>query len=204
MKQEQKLIILIGGAPTTGKSTVARLVAKHLNIPWISTDQIREVMQAVADRKTFPKLFNPEGYNAERFLTEFSAEQIAQMEMDQGDLVWIGVKKVIEQNTWEDGFVIEGVNILPHLVAKDFGGNADVKAVFLVDEDADRMREVVFTRGLWDDAHTYSDSVKEKEVEWASLFSHKLKAEVEKYGYPWIEVKKNENDLQAVLKVLEL
>jgi 2-phosphoglycerate kinase len=198
-----KNIILIGGAPTTGKSTMAHLVAKHLGVPWISTDQIREIMRLVANRKDYPKLFNPEGYTAERFLTEFSAEQIANMEMEQGEAVWPGIKKFIEDDyTWKDGFVIEGVNLLPHLIAKDFANEKQIKPIFLVDEDADRIRNVVFTRGLWDDAHTYSDDVKEKEIEWTLLFSHKLKTEVEKYGYPWIEVKKQEDDLQAVLKAL--
>lgn len=203
MKTINKDIILLGGAPTTGKSTIAELLSKHLGIPWISTDQIRETMRTVADRKKFPKLFNPEGYDAERFLTEFSAEQIAVMELEQGEAVWPGIKKLIEDDyTWEKGFIIEGVALLPDLVAKNFKDNTHIKAVFLVDEDADRIRNVVFTRGFWDDANSYSDEVKEKEVEWVLLFSHKLKAEAGKYGYQSIEVTKNNNDLQAVLKAL--
>jgi len=35
-----KKIILIGGAPTAGKSYVAEKIAKELGIPWISTDTI--------------------------------------------------------------------------------------------------------------------------------------------------------------------
>ena len=112
--------------------------------------------------------------------------------------------KAEDDYTWKRGFVVEGVNILPHLVAKDFNNDLNIKAVFLVDEDADRTRHVVFTRGLWDDAHTYSDDVKEKEVEWSLLFSHKIKIEAEKHGYPCVEVTKNNNDLESVLKVLEL
>lgn len=198
-----RTIILMGGAPTTGKSTLAGLLAKHMGLPWISTDQIREIMRLYARREDHPKLFNPEGYDAEKFLTEFSASQIADMEMEQGEAVWPGIKEFIEDDyTWKDGFVMEGVNILPHLIAKDFPNEKHIKPIFLVDEDADRIRSVVFTRGLWGDAHTYSDDLKEKEVEWALLFSHKLKREVEKYGYSCIEVKKQADDLRAVLDVL--
>lgn len=204
MKNKQQ-IILIGGAPTTGKSTIAQAVAKQLNIPWISTDQIREIMRTVAKRDDFPKLFSPEGYTAEKFLTEFSAEEIVNMEFDQGEATWIGIKKFIEDDyTWENGFVIEGVNILPHLIARDLKNDSRIKAVFLVDEDSDRMRDVVFRRGLWDDANTYSDEVKEKEVEWATLFSHKLKQEVEKYGYPLVEVTKQDTDVEVVLSALNI
>lgn len=93
---------------------------------------------------------------------------------------------------------------MPHLVAQDFKDNENVKAVFLVDEDADRARNVVFTRGLWGEAHSYSDDVKEKEVEWVLNFSHRLKAEAEQHGYPWIEVEKKDTDLDVALQALNL
>lgn len=198
-----KTIILIGGAPTTGKSTIAALVAKHLNLPWISTDQIREIMRLVARREDCPKLFNPKGYDAQKFLTKFSAAQIADMEMEQGKAVWPGIKKFIKDDyTWRDGFVIEGVNILPHLVANDFLNDKNIKSVFLVDEDADRIRDIIFNRGLWDDAHKYSDDLKPKEIEWVLAFSNKLKAEAKKYNYPTVEVHKKDDDLQAVLSAI--
>lgn len=198
-----KSIILIGGAPTTGKSTMAALVAKHLNLPWISTDQIREIMRSVARREDHSTLFNPEGCDAQKFLTEFSASEIADMELEQSKAVWPGIKKLIEDGyPWGKGFVMEGVNILPHLVAQDFSDNKEVKAVFLVDEDADRIKDVVYNRGLWDGAKEYSDDLKPKEIEWVLDFSHKLKAEAKRYGYPAVEVKKQDDDLPAVLSAL--
>lgn len=176
-----------------------------MGLPWISTDQIRNIMRAVVSRRSFPKLFNPEKYDAERFLTEFSAEQIVQREFEQGEAAWVGIKDFIENDyTWTKGFVVEGINILPHLVTKDFKNYKNIKSVFLVDEDADRIREVVFTRGLWGDAKDYPDYVKEKEVEWSLLFSHKIKEEAQKYSYPVLKVEKDSNDLQSVLNVLGL
>lgn len=203
MVTKNRTIILIGGAPTTGKSTVAEAVAKHLGLPWLSTDQIRGIMRTVADRKQVPKLFNPEGYDAERFLKEFSAQQIAAMEMEQGEAVWPAVKTFINEDyTWEKGFVLEGVNILPKLIRQDFLSDNEIKPIFLVDEDADRIRKVVFTRGLWDDADAYPNEVKEKEVEWVLAFSHLLKKQAEEYGYPTVEVNKDSNDSTRVLQKL--
>lgn len=188
-----------------GKSTMAGLVAKRLGIPWISADQIREIMRVAARREDMPKLFDPEGYTAETFLTEFSTEEIVRMEIEQGEAVWVGIKQIIEDDyTWKDGFIVEGAYILPYLVKKDFGDDKDIKVVFLVDEDADRTRHVVFTRGLWGPARAYSDDVKEKEVEWSLLFSRTIKAEAEKYGYPCVEVTKKTNDVEAVTKALGL
>jgi 2-phosphoglycerate kinase len=198
-------VILIGGAPTTGKSTMAQMLSKHLDLPWISTDQIREIMTATVNQESFPHLFSEKGYTPERFYEEFSTEQIADKEMMQGDEVWRGIQALIQKDlTWRTGCIIEGVNILPHLVARDFKDDRRIKTVFLVDDDADRVREVIFSRGLWEEASKYSDEAKEKEIEWVQLFSHKLKTEAQHYEYPCIEVQKHNNDLRRILKALEL
>lgn len=184
---------------------IAHTVAKYLDIPWISTDQIRDVMRALVSRKEFPKLFNPEGYNVERFLTEFSAEQIVEIEIEQGEAIWPMIKKFIEEDyTWKDGFVIEGVNILPHLIAKDFGRIKHIKSVFLFDEDVDRVRNIIFSRGLSSEPQAYSNNLIEKELEWVLLFSRKLKANAQKYSYPCVQIKKSTDDMKSVLKALDI
>ena len=200
----KKKIILIGGAPTTGKSTLAQSLSEYLKLPWISTDQIRDLVRGIVNRKDFPNIYTPEGYTAERFLTEFSAEKIVNMTIEEGEALWSIVKKFIEDAySWPKGFIIEGVGVLPHLI-KNLESDDLIYSIFIVDEDADRIRNVVFTRGLWDDADAYSDDVKEKEVEWALLFSHYIKKEADKCSLPWIEVNKNEDDLQAVLSALKI
>jgi 2-phosphoglycerate kinase len=203
---EKRVIILIGGAPTAGKSTMAQLLSERLQLPWVSTDQIREVMRTATRRVDSPNLFTPEGFDtAEKFLTHFTAEEIADMEMQQANAVWPGVKKlVLDDYTWRNGFIIEGVNITPKLVAEDFNQISNVHSVFLIDEDADRTKKVVYERGLWDDADSYSDKLKPKEVEWTVLFSKKLRQEAEKYNLPWIEVEKGNDDVQKVLTALGL
>lgn len=201
---KKKRVILIGGAPTTGKSTVAIALAKKLGLPWISTDQIRSVMKSVGDRQAYPDLFNSADYDAERFLTELSAEQIVKMEFEQGAETWLGVKALIRdvEYEWVDGCVIEDVGIVPHVVARDFKDHPDVTAVFLVDHDVERMRKTIFTRGLWANADQYGDHLKEKEVEWAQLYGQRLEAEAKKYDYPWIEVHKNADDLKRVIEAI--
>jgi 2-phosphoglycerate kinase len=202
---DKKTIILIGGAPTVGKSTMAQALSARLGLPWISTDQIRSIMRAVAHKEDYPELFNSVGFTAEEFLTRFSAEDIARMERIQSIDTWVGIKAFIEEDfTWRSGFIIEGVNILPEMVKKDFGDNENVRALFLVDEDFERTRNVVFTRGLWDDAHLYPDHLKAKEVEWVLLFSQNLKAEAQQYGYAIIDITKSETDAEAALKALDL
>ena len=192
---------MIGGSPTSGKSTLAEAVAKHLNIPWISTDQIRSLLRVYAKPEEHPWLFDTEEMTAEQFFAKYTPKEIAQRELKQADSVWPAVKLMIETDyTWENGFVVEGVNIVPRLVHKDFDGNDNVKTVFLIDEDAKNIEQVVHTRGLWDDADKYPETVKKLEVGWVLEFSKLLREEAAAFGYKCIDVRKQDDDLDLVLK----
>src|SRR3990167_9850780 len=201
-----KIFYLIGGAPTTGKSTVAKLLAKEFSLPWISTDQLREIVKPYGDKNRFPTLYDTTNLTAEEFLSMYSAEQRAEMGFKQGDDVWPAVKGLLNNKSdWQRGGIVEGVNILPHLVAEENYVNKEkVKPIFLVDLDKERMSQVVYTRGLYDDADKYSDDVKDKEVEWAMIFAQRLKKEAEKYGFPCVEISKTESDIDAIMRVLKL
>jgi 2-phosphoglycerate kinase len=201
MKQQ---IILIGGAPTTGKSTIARLLSDRLNIPWISTDAIRTMMQKVCNKNDYPTIFRNENYTAEKFLTEFSTEEIVRRGHEENNAVWEGARALIGDGYPWDSFIIEGIAIEPHLIAKDLSGDSRIKTVFLVDEDEDRIRDVVFNRGLWGSAETYSDEVKGREVDWVKLYSQDLKREAEKYNFSCVEVSKDKDDPEAVIVALDL
>lgn len=199
----KRKIILIGGMPTAGKTTISRQVANHFQLPCISGDQIRVIMQSVADKEKYPLMFSAEGFTAEDFLTKYSAEEIAEMEYEQGREVWIGIKYFIEREwVWKEGCVIEGVAILPSLVHELDQKNYDVKILFLSDSSHDRLHRAVYNRGLFDEADLYSDDVKDKEIAWVKLFDQKLRAEAAKTTYPVIEINKDQTDIQKVLSAL--
>jgi 2-phosphoglycerate kinase len=201
-----KQIILIGGMPTAGKSTLAENLSKHLNLPWISSDQIGQVMRGVASKEQYPTLFTWENYDGFQYLNKYTADEIANNEFAKGEAVWPGVRKLIKEDyTWNDGFIIEGDDILPHLVAQDFSSSSNVKAVFIGDHDDKRVRDVVFNRNFsLDAASAYPDDVKEKEIAWILNYGEKLKSQAIKYEMPWVEVEKNEDDLTKVLAELGL
>ncbi len=192
-----KQVILVGGMPTAGKSTLAQNLSRHLNLPWLSTDQIGIVMRAVAPRETHPELFRWEDYAADPSVGELTADEIADNEFAKGGANWLGVRTLIQEDyTWNDGAVIEGVDVLPHLVAQDFPDSDVVRPVFVGDHDRSRIRAAVQGRDVfWDE---------DKEVEWALRFSEKLRAEVERYGFAWVDLEKNDRDLAKVLGALGL
>lgn len=199
----KKKIILIAGAPTVGKSTIARGLSEYFKLPWISTDQIREIMWGCADDTKYPKLFNTHNQTAEEFYATYNSSEVVQKEIEQAEEVWSGVKSFVENDyTWKDGYIIEGVAILPYLYDKDLRQNNDVQLVIVIDKDVERIREVVFKRGLWSGAKRYSDSVKEKEVEYVVLFNEWFEKQAEKFNLPVVYLSKNEDDIESVIRVL--
>lgn len=80
--------------------------------------------------------------------------------------------------------------------------NKNIRTVFLTDHDSDRLRDVIYKRGLWNDADQYSDSVKPKELEWTMLFNSWVESECAKHGLPTVEVTAGSEEYLA--KVREL
>lgn len=199
-------IILIGGSPTAGKSFTARKIAEELELPWISTDTIREQMREIVNEKDFPNLFTHSEATSNMavdFLSNKSAKEIVKHQNDESRDVWNGVNALIETDyVWGD-FIVEGVAILPDLVKKVSVENKEIKVVFLVDDNIERIRKTIFTRGLWDDAKKYSDSVKEKEVEWVLAFNDYIKSEAEKYGFPVVSVGNRKDYLKEIKKIIK-
>ncbi len=188
---EDEMIILIGGAPTAGKSYVARKIAEELKLPWISTDTIREQMREIVSKKDYPRLFFHSGADskmAEIYLSKHTPKQIVKNQNEESKDVWKGVKAIIDTDYVWGSFIIEGVAILPSLISKAVKNNQEIKAFFIVDDDVDRIRRTIFTRGLWDSADKYPDKVKEKEVKWVIEFNKFITDEAKKYGFPVISV----------------
>ena len=167
---------------------LARKLSRQLRLPWISTDAIREMMRKIVDARKYPLLFHDHGQTAEKYLKTHSAAAVVASQNRESRDVWKGVKALIDTDYVWKSFIIEGVAILPHLVHRAYCKDKDVHPLFLTIDDPKRIRKIVFTRGLWDDAHKYPDSVKEKEVEWVLAFSKWLKREAKKYRYPIFDV----------------
>lgn len=197
-------LILIGGAPTVGKSFIARKLAEELKLPWVSTDSIREMMRKITHKNDFPGLFyfNDDAITAENYLSSHTPQQIVDSQNAESVDVWKGVEAYVDTDyVWKD-FIVEGVAVIPKLVKRINTKKHSIKPIFLVDENEERVRKVVYTRGLWGDADTYSDDVKEIEVKWVDLFNKYIIRESEKYGYQVYKIKGQKSFIKSLLEEL--
>lgn len=156
-------IILIGGAEGTGKSTLAEQLSKHLDIPWFSTDQVRTILQTTM----------PEEEKAD------SVKNIAK--------IWEGVVALANRPfPWENGCIIEGVGILPELVARDLKENPAVKAIFLIQQDQEKITEIISERSKLPWIKTKTEEQQKEKVDALTASNKKLSEDAEKFGFPCV------------------
>lgn len=199
-------IILVGGSPTTGKSYTAKKIAETLKIPWISTDLIRNQMRRIVRKKDYPKLFffsEEKEDMAAKYLSKTSAKDIVKHQNQESVEVWKGVKAIIDGDYVWGSFIIEGVAILPKLVHKLVVKNKKITPVFLVDDNFERVRKTIFTRGLWGPADEYPDNVKEKEVEWVLEFNDYILKEAKKYNLPVVNIGDRIKYIEEVKRIVK-
>lgn len=168
-------IILIGGAPGVGKSTLAKEIASARGVNWISTDQIRTIMQEATKRNLKPELF------VDANSSNDSGESVT-LEIKKAEAVWKGVAEFIKHNHPWEGCVIEGTAILPHLVASDFKDRRDILPIFLVQSE-ESIKDVIEQRSKEPWINTKTPEQKKKKAEQTILLNNIFKQEATENGY---------------------
>lgn len=141
------LIILIGGIPGTGKSTIATEIANRLSIIRTqSTDVLREVMRALIPKRLSPSLHGS-SFNAGKILhhQDFyktnKIEALASGFQMQCDMVSVACEAVLRRAINErTSMILEGVHMVPSLVRKIKKADAIVVPVMLSVLDQKRLR----------------------------------------------------------------
>ena len=138
------LVLLVGGATGTGKSTVATEVAHRLGITRVtSTDTVRQTMRAFFSQKFMPSIHYSsfeaapavrahEGEEADPALLGFK---------EQTRNVLVGVKAVIAR-ALEEGYsvAVEGVHLVPGALPRSYEGAVVVQCVLSIEDEDEHAR----------------------------------------------------------------
>jgi 2-phosphoglycerate kinase len=130
---DQPIILLVGGATGTGKSTVATDVAYRLGITRVtSTDFVRQTMRAFFSREFMPAIHHS-SFEAGRAMAEEDAEgseAVLDGFLEQTRDVLVGVQAAIDR-ALEEGWsmVLEGVHLVPGMLPKTIEGALVVQCV---------------------------------------------------------------------------
>src|SRR6266536_4798397 len=131
------IVILIGGATGTGKSTVATEIAYRLGITRVtSTDFIRQTMRAFFSHEFMPSIHHS-SFDAGQALRspDDAADPMLAGFLDQTRNVLVGVRASIDR-ALEEGWsmVLEGVHLVPGMFPTEIEGALVVPCVLGVDD----------------------------------------------------------------------
>jgi 2-phosphoglycerate kinase len=129
------IILLVGGATGTGKSTVATEVAYRLGVTRVtSTDFVRQTMRAFFSKDFMPSI-HYSSFEAGRAALEADepGDPVLHGFLDQTRNVLVGVNAAIER-ALEEGWsmVLEGVHLVPGMVPTSIEGALVVQFVLAI------------------------------------------------------------------------
>lgn len=200
---------LIGGAPRTGKSSLAFMLADRQPMQLASTDAIRAEIRHTITRSSEPDLYHLDALNADeanmaRLMREHPSDVIAAAERESA-VVWRTVESFIRTSIEAGHSVaVEGVAVLPKFVA---ALDLDYAVVYLGNQSPGHTEVVLEYACTHPD--TWLGGLKPDTVAAYAAFSQATSAHIErqahKYGHPYIEMSALpfEQSLEQALKILE-
>ena len=140
------IVLLVGGATGTGKSTVATEIAHRLGITRVtSTDFIRQTMRSLFSRELMPSV-HYSSFEAQLALMRAEEEESGDATLlgflDQTRNVLVGAEAAVERALTEGwSMVLEGVHLVPGMVRVERGDALVVHVVLAIeDEEVHRSR----------------------------------------------------------------
>jgi 2-phosphoglycerate kinase len=137
---EEPLLLLVGGATGTGKSTIATEAAHRLGITRVtSTDFIRQTMRAFFSQEFMPSV-HFSSFEARLALTRAEEEESGDAAilgfLDQTRNVLVGVEAALERAATERwSTVLEGVHLVPGMLATNYPGAFVVQCVVAIEDE---------------------------------------------------------------------
>jgi 2-phosphoglycerate kinase len=194
---QQPLVILVGGATGTGKSTLATEIAYRLGITRVtSTDFVRETMRAFFSHEFMPSI-HYSSFEADAAAPDADDPLIAGF-LEQSRQVLVGVRASIERALHEGwSMVLEGVHLVPGLLPL-LDGHALVTACVVKIDDETAHAQHFFIREAGTERPMVKYLDRFGEIRRLQQF---IVEQAEREGVPVIE---NENAERATRTVADL
>ena len=176
-------VILVGGAPLSGKTTLAEGIARRLEIAHVATDDLSTAIRAVTNAETHAALHFLDVDGCFRdYYPAHTPERLLEDAMAFHRAAWPAIEAVANAHaSWDRPAVIEGWGILPEFVVGLGAGRT--AALFLVPDETVYERrcraDVSFYQGAADE-----EGLIESFALRSTLFSRMLEESAQERGLP--------------------
>lgn len=202
IESDDARVVLIGGAPRSGKSTVARMLAAKLGYNYLSIDDLGEAIRAVTTKQSHPALHPMTGYEYKEYYIQLSIEELNADAIAEHHAIWPALESVIRKHAlWAEPAIIEGWSLQPEYVASLV--IPGVKSLwFISDENVLKERingDVQFYRGAMDEELMIKNYFGR-----CCWHNARLKENVARFGMASVEVSFQSSTTQLVGRCLDL
>jgi 2-phosphoglycerate kinase len=198
------IVLLVGGATGTGKSTVATEVAHRLGITRVaSTDFIRHTMRAYFSREFMPSIHYSsfeagKGLPAEE---QETGDPVLLGFLEQTRNVTVGIRASIERSIVEGwSMVLEGVHLVPGMVPREIDGALVIHCVLHI-ADADHHESHFLIREMVSDERRAGSKYLEHLGEIRRIQSY-LAERAKRTGVPVVENTDVESSISSVMELV--
>ena len=207
LRLDRPLMLLIGGATGTGKSTLATEIAYRLGISRItSTDAVRQVMRAFFAAELMPELHFSSFEAAQGLKVPMpdpdSEDRALYGFLQQAGQVAVGANAIVERAVLEGlSTVVEGVHLVPGLVSAHQHAGAVVVQAMLAITDEETHQGHFFFRDIASGGVRSMDRYLRSFGEIRRIQDYLL-ARAEKESWPVIEAGEPDQALIAVMDLI--
>lgn len=189
-------VLLIGGSGATGKSHLARQLAKHFEVPLTEIDDIRIALQKMVRKEDHPELFTFLDADP-NFIEQNTPEYWSQKLLEVGKIIWPALDDLISKHiVCNEPVIFEGDSVIPQLLASR--SQNDIKAIFLYDDKEELyQRDIQRNRG-----NTPKPEKAKKYVEFTHDYGEEIKKQAEAAGYTVVRTSPLDTLFTRVLDVL--
>lgn len=202
-------LILIGGPPRCGKTTLAQDISKKLGIPWISTDALESIAQQYTSEDErdilFPKTLIRHKTNRgnDEMYETFSTEEIVDAYRKQAETIHKAIETFVnyaEKEDWD--YIIEGYHITPKLLLELQSNGLKFSSIMLINtnsKEAIKMSKESDVKNDWVRDKTQKQETFSKIADMINFYSNKLKEEAKDSDIKIIDMRENfqENYIEA-------
>lgn len=126
MPNQRPKVLLIGGAPMIGKSTISRCLAARWGYGCLSIDDIGQAINVVTEATVQPAFHYMDGWDFREYYIANPLEKLIVDAQRYGEALWPALARIIANHAaWGHPIVIEGWALYPQHVADVLGRHVD-------------------------------------------------------------------------------